>query len=193
MKALAGSAMLLLVLFSGLAQAQQTRDAAFSPNLFGSVSQGTAAANPIPLSIADAIERALKYNLGSIITGQETQVSRAARVRALSELLPKINGTVTETVEQINLAAFGFSSFPGVPSVTGPFSVFDARARFSQTVVDFRFLHELRAATERVNASNYGQQDVRELVVLVATNLYLDAVAAASRVDAAPAQFKTSQ
>ena len=136
MKALAGSVILLIAFFSDFAQAQQSREAAFPPNLFGSVSQGTASASPIPLSIADAIERALKYNLGSIISGQETQVSRAARVRALSELLPKINGNVTETIEQINLAAFGFSSFPGVPSVTGPFSVFDARAKYSQTVVD---------------------------------------------------------
>jgi len=37
------------------------------------------------------------------------------------------------------------------------------------------------------------QEDVREIVVLVATNLYLEAVAASSRVDAARAQLRTYQ
>ncbi len=56
-----------------------------------------------------------------------------------------------------NLAAFGFSSFPGVPSVIGPFNLFDARARYSQTVVDFKLLHELRSAAEKITASTYAQ------------------------------------
>jgi hypothetical protein len=99
MKALAGSVIMLLALFPGVAQARQTRGANLSPNLFGSVAQGTATGNPIPLSVADAIERALKYNLGAIVSEQETQVTRAARVRALSELLPKINAGVAETIQ----------------------------------------------------------------------------------------------
>ena len=75
----------------------------------------------------------------------------------------------------------------------GPFSIYDARARYTHTVYDSRLVHELRSASERVNASNYSQQDIRELVVLIATELYLEAVAGASRVDAARAQLKTAQ
>ena len=193
MKALAGSLILLFVLFPEFALAQQTRGANLSPNLFGSVSQATPVSGTISLSIADAIDRALKYNLGSVISEQESRVSKAARVRALSELLPKVNGSVSEIVQQTNLAAFGFGGFPGQPPVVGPFSVFDARARYSQPVVDFCLLDELRAASERVEASNYSQQDVRELVALITTDLYLEAVAGASRVDAARAQLKTAQ
>jgi len=185
--------LILLVFSSGLALAQQTRGMNLSPNLFGSVTQGRPTGDAIPLSIADALDRALKYNLGPIISEQETGVSKAARMRALSELLPKIEGGVTETVQQINLAAFGFQSFPGVPSVIGPFNVFDIRARYTQTVFDSRFLHELRSASQQVDASNYAQQDVRELVVLVTTELYLETVAASSRVDATRSQLKTAQ
>src|SRR5215813_3311421 len=184
--------LLVIILSSRTGWAQQSRGNV-SPNLFGSVSQGTPTSGPISLSVADAISRALKYNLGPLLAEQETRVSSAARVRALSELLPKVNAGVTETVQQLNLAAFGFTSFPGVPSVIGPFSVFDARARYAQEALNFRFLHELRSATERVNASNYGQQDVRELVVLVTTDLYLESVAGSSRVEAARAQLKTAQ
>ena len=173
--------------------AQEVRGTTVSPNLYGSVSQGTASGGTIALSIADAIGRALKYNLGSIISEQETRAFRASRLRSLSELLPKVNVSLSETVQQINLAAFGFNGFPEQPLVVGPFSVFDARARYSQTVVDFRLLHELRSAAEQVTASNLAQQDVRELVVLITTDLYLEVIAANSRLEAVRAQLKTAQ
>jgi len=194
MKALPCSLTLLFVFFSSFAEAQQQpRGGNLTPTLFGSVSQGVPTRTSIPLSISDAIDRALKYNLGSIISEQETRTARAQRLRSLADLLPRVTGGVTETVEQINLAAFGFGGFPGQPPVVGPFSVFDARARVTQSVVDLKLLHDLRADTEKLNASNYSQQDIRELVVLIATDLYLEAVAGGSRVDAARAQLNTAQ
>jgi outer membrane protein TolC len=181
---------------SSFAQETQTR-APRSMNVqqtvIGSVSQGTASGTPIPLSISDAIDRALKYNLGSIVSNQETRVARADRLRKLSELLPRVNGGVTEIVQQINLAAFGFSNFPGVRSVVGPFSVIDARARYTQTLIDFRRLHEFRSAGEDLKASINAQEDVREIVTLVTTELYLEGVAASSRLESVRAQLMTDQ
>ena len=98
--------LILIFAWSGLAGAQQPRTGYIAPVFLGSVVQGTATDTVISLSISDAIDRALKYNLGTIISDQETRVSRAGRLRALSELLPKVNGGLTETVQQINLAAF---------------------------------------------------------------------------------------
>src|SRR5881296_1598347 len=185
MKAVGGSIVLLFAFFCGFAHAQQPRTSSLSPSFFGSISQGVPTGTTIQLTIADAIDRALRYNLGVVIGEQESRIARAERVRALSELLPKVNAEVTETTQQISLAAFGFTGFPGVRPVIGPFSVFDARARYSHLVMDFRYLHELRAASERVAASNYALQDVRDLIVLITTDLYLDAVAGNSRVEAA--------
>jgi outer membrane protein TolC len=194
MKAFAGAGALLFVcLSSAVAQIPSGRGTTVSSNLFGSVSQGAPVPGSISISIADAIDRALKFNLAPILAEQDVRVAMAARVRALSDLLPKIYATGNETVEQLNLAAFGFTSFPGVNSVVGPFSVFDVRAHYAQPAVDLRLLHDLKGAAERVTASNYGQQDTRELVVLITTDLYLEAVAAGSRVDAVHAQVKTAQ
>ena len=195
MKALVGLIVLALAL-PALAQERETRpqrNINAQQTFLGSVSQGTATGTSIPLSIADAIDRALKYNLETILSGQETRVARAARIRTLSELLPRLNGGVTGYVQQINLAAFGFTSFPGVRPVVGPFSVFDARARYTQTLLDFRRLHEFRSAGEDVKASVNSEEDIREIVVLIATDLYLEAVAASSRVDAARTQLNTYQ
>jgi outer membrane protein TolC len=194
MKAFTGVLILIFTFCCQFVEAQQqTRTSNLSPNLFGSISQAETAGSAVRLSIADAINRALKYNLGGIIGEQETRVSTAARVRALSELLPRVGVGITENVQQINLAAYGFRGFPGVGSVVGPFTVFDARARYSQSLLDFKLLHELRAASERVSASNYALQDVRELIVLITTDLYLEAVAGYSRVEAARAQLRTAQ
>ena len=150
MKALGGSFILLFAFLCEGAGAQQLRGSDIPSDLTGSVSQGTPAGGIIQLSIADAIDRALKYNLSNIIGEQETRVSTAARVRAMSELLPKVNAGIAQTIQQINLASFGFRGFPGVPPVVGPFSVFDVRARYSQAVYDSRLVHELRAASEKV-------------------------------------------
>jgi len=193
MKAFSGSIVLLFASFCELAHAQQPRSSNVSPNFFGSISQGVPTSGTIQLTIADAIDRALKYNLASVIGEQDTRIARAERVRALSELAPKVNAEVAETTQQISLAAFGFTGFPGVRPIIGPFSVFDSRARYSQLIMDFRYLHELRASSERVAASNYALQNVRELIVLITTDLYLDAVAGKSRVEAARAQLRTAQ
>ncbi len=193
MNALGRSFILFFAFLCGYAEAQQPRGSNIPSDLIGSVSQGTPSGGVIPLSIGDAIDRALKYNLGYVIGEQETRVSTAARVRSLSELLPKVNASISEAIQQINLASFGFRGFPGVPPVVGPFGVFDTRARYTQAVFDSRLAHELRAASERVAASNYALQDVRELIALITTDLYLDAVAESSRVDAARAQLRTAQ
>ena len=121
---------LMVLNFACAAFAQETetrtppRNVNINQTFLGSVSQGTATGATIPLSIADAIDRALKYNLGTILSDQETRVARAARLRTLSELLPKVNANVTETVQQINLAAFGFTNFPGVRLSCGTFQCF---------------------------------------------------------------------
>ena len=120
MKAVGGSVVLLFAFFCEFAHAQQPRSSNLSPNFFGSISQGVPTGGTVRLTIADAIDRALRYNLASVIGEQDTRIARAERVRALSELMPKVNAEVSETSQQISLAAFGFTGFPGVRPIIGP-------------------------------------------------------------------------
>ena len=48
----------------------------------------------------------------------------------------RVSGRLSADREVINLAALGFTGFPGIPSVIGPFNVFDARIGVSQPVID---------------------------------------------------------
>jgi outer membrane protein TolC len=159
----------------------------------GGVPSGTATSDPIALSIADAVNRALEHNLGILISSQASEQARGARWVALSQLLPNISGRVSESREKINLAVFGFPLPAGVPAVVGPLNVFDARVSLTQSVFDLTAINDARAAAHDMAAARYSYQSARDLVVLVAANMYLQALAALARADSARAQVATAQ
>lgn len=159
----------------------------------GAVPTGTVSSDPLPLSLNEAIERALRHNLGVLLQEQAVKSAEGARWRMLGELLPTVSSRVAETRQVVNLKAFGFGEFPGVPTILGPFNVFDARVYLSQRVVDFSALYDTRAEAATVRAEQQSLKSARDFVVLVAANLYLQAVSGVSRLDAARAQLETAQ
>ncbi len=161
----------------------------------GSSPSGHASNQPISLTLQEAIRRGLKYNLGLLLQEQGTRAAVGQRYQALAELLPNLKIRTSETVEQVDLAAFGFSGLPGfnIPNVIGPFTVFDTRAVASIPVLDFSARNRLKAASENIKAANYSYKDAKDLVVLVVSSNYLLAFADSARVDTAQAQLKTAQ
>jgi outer membrane protein TolC len=159
----------------------------------GGVPPGGAAGEPLALSIADAINRALEHNLGVLLSDSAANRERGARLVALSQLLPAFGGRLTETRETINLAIFGFPLPPGVPSLVGPLNVFDARVFLSQSIFDLGAINDARAAEHRLSAARFSYKSARDLVVLVAANAYLQALAASARAESARAQLQTAQ
>ncbi|MEZ5419281.1 MAG: TolC family protein [Vicinamibacterales bacterium] len=156
----------------------------------GSVPQGTAAATPLPLSLQSTVERALQFNLALLLQEETAQSARGARWRALSDLLPRVSGSLSTRRQVINLEAFGF---PAPDPIVGPFNTVDARIGLSQPLVDLRALYDARAAGQAARAAAAGVKSARELVVLVAVNLYLEAITAASRIDVVRAQQDTAE
>ena len=167
--------------------------ASVSNPFLGSVPEGAATAGELPLSLPDAVARGLKYNLGALLSTQDARAASGRKLEALAELLPNLSARVSATSQQINLAALGFSGFPGVPQILGPFSIFDARAYLSQTVFNLSALNTLHAGSENVRAAGFALRDSRDVVVLAITTLYLQAIAGASRIDATRAQVATAE
>jgi outer membrane protein TolC len=182
----------IMLIFLEAVWAQGTSFNSAENPLLGGVPQGKPA-GILQLSLSEAIKRGLNYNLGALLSAQSIQAARGARVLALSQLLPKANAGLGEVQQQVNLAAMGFSGFPGISSIIGPFNVFDVRASVSQPVLDFSALREYRASSENVKAAQYSDQNTRNLVVFVCANLYTQAVASNSRIEATRAQVKTAQ
>jgi outer membrane protein TolC len=140
---------------------------------------------PIDLSVKEAVERALQFNLGLLLQEEAVKNAHGARWRALSELLPDISAGLITSRQIINLAAYGFQADP---SIIGPFNVYDARVYASQPLLDLRAINDAKAASANERAQKLGVRTARDLVTLVAVNLYLEAVAGASRIEAARAQ-----
>src|SRR5207249_6715565 len=92
----------------------------------GSVPQGKATGEALPLSFKDAIDLGLKNNLGLLLQSDATLAARGQKWKELSDLLPNVSGGISETAAQVNLQAQGIR-IPGIPTVIGPFGYFDAR------------------------------------------------------------------
>lgn len=188
------SAGLALALATSPAAAQLAGVAASSP-LMGSVPSAPLAAAPVALSLREALDRALTHNLAVLNAGERVARSDADRLRGLRDLLPQVEARTSMTRQTTNLAAFGFDTtlFPGVPSLVGPFNVFDARLAASQTVFDLSALNDLRHDRHVLEAARLDALDVREVVTLVVTDLYLQAVTGARRIDAVREEVTTAQ
>src|SRR4051794_7428726 len=97
-------------------------------NLAGSIPGKDVPAGPIHLTMAEAVRRGIASNLGPISATNAQSAARAERMRALGNLLPSISVNASETVTQVNLAAYGLKlqTPPGtnfsIPTIVGPYS-----------------------------------------------------------------------
>ncbi len=161
--------------------------------VLGGVPAGPRSQEMLVLSLADVINRGLRYNLAGVLSAEATRAAHGTRQRALSRFLPTLTAGVGESINQINLKAMGFGGFPGVPTVVGPFSVFDTRLFLTQSILDVKALNNLRSETEQEQAAELSYQSIRNRIVSVCGELYLQALAGKSRIDAVRAHVRTAQ
>jgi outer membrane protein TolC len=148
------------------------------------------------LSLQEAVQRGLRYNLGAASAGLLARQAHGQGRVVRSALLPNLNGSLAETVEQLDLQAMGIrvrSPVPGVriPSIVGPFNFFDLRARLSQNF-DLTAWNNYQSSSEIERADQLSLRDARDLVVLAVSGSYLQVIAAGARVESARAQVDTA-
>ena len=109
---------------------------------------------PVRLSFADAIRRVTSDNAPPSVelAGLRTDESRARVTQARSGLLPSVSVGGLWSNRTLNPKSLGFS-FPGLPSLIGPFDVVDGRVYLQQTVFDFSKLKRVNAAKTQLSAS----------------------------------------
>jgi outer membrane protein TolC len=165
--------------------------------LSGSISAGSGQPALKMLSLSEAIQRGLEYNLGLVSINQFARQARGQRTISRSALLPNITADLAATLQKLNLEAMGFrfgGSIDGfsLPSVVGPFSYVDFRARVSYNAFDLTSWHNYHASNETARASQLSAEDTRDLVALAVGGAYLQVLAAGARVDSARAQLETA-
>jgi outer membrane protein TolC len=177
----------LIVTFCAQAQTIQT----FSPSL-GSVPSGPATNAVVHLTLRDAVNMALRYNLGEIESRENARIARGQRLRALSSLLPQVSAGASENVEQFSATTLGIK-IPLIPSVIGPFSYSTAQASLTQTVFSFESIQRFRAARTAEQAAQLTYQDALDVITLIVGNAYLQVIETNSRIAAAEAQLRNAQ
>jgi outer membrane protein TolC len=147
------------------------------------------------LSLQDALRRGLAHNMGAVGLKQTVRQNHAQITAARAALLPNIGGSLNETVEQIDLATFGFRfAVPGfnIPTVVGPFNYYTLQTTLSQTIANLTAIDNYRAARATSRASQYSLDDARDLITLAVGGAYLQTLAAQARLDASQAQLDTA-
>jgi outer membrane protein TolC len=160
----------------------------------GSAPEGKATSEVLPIGFKDAVDRALRNNLGLLIGSDNVLAARGQKWKELSSLLPNVSFAATQSVVRIDLAELGFrGNIPGLPQVIGPIGVFDGRFYASAPIFDWQLILRERGARANEAAAQYSYHSARELVVLATGNAYLLTIASAARVDAAQAEAETAQ
>jgi outer membrane protein TolC len=146
----------------------------------------------VRLTLREAIQLALKSNLGVQVAGTQVEEAAGTRERRQAVLLPHVSASSIANLQNRNLRAFGIS-LPGVPTVVGPFSNYDFRLSADQTLFDRQAYHSLKASEGQQEAAKLNYQDTRDVVVRQAAGLYLVAESAAAEVQAAESRVTTSE
>jgi outer membrane protein len=118
---------------------------------------------PVRLSFADAVRRVASQDAPPAveIAGFRTDAA-SARVRQVrSGLLPNLSLSGSWANRNFNSKAQGIS-FPGVPTIIGPFNAYDGRVRLTQTLFDFSNLGRVNAAKSQANAAGADRSAVIE-------------------------------
>ena len=163
----------------------------------GSIPDPKAPQGPLALTIADAISRGLRFNLGTVSTNVALRQARAQRLAALSLLLPNIYATLTETSAKIDLQTEGFSASTfgkgiSLPTTVGPFHYYSALANVSEDL-SLTALHNVREQTALAQAAQMSAANARELIVLAVGGTYLRVIANQANVLSQEAQVKQAE
>ena len=152
----------------------------------------------VEISLQDAIDRGLRYNLGLVESNLASADVRASRLRALSALLPQVSAHGQQAFEDISFKEIGLKlpPIPGLPSLpptSGAFGYEDARIGVAQSLYNRELRERYRAQTSNELASKLSVKDSRDVVVLAIGAAYLQVIASAARVETAKAQVVAAQ
>jgi len=158
----------------------------------GSIRDPNASNSPLTLNIADAIQRGLRFNLGTVSASSSVTQLRGERLAALSQMLPNIYGTLSETGSKLDLQAEGITGAvlgPSVPTTVGPFHYYSAFANLSENV-SMTSLHNWRGAKAAADAAQMSAKDAREIIILAVSGTYLQILASQANVLSQESQVK---
>ncbi|MBI1823217.1 MAG: TolC family protein [Nitrospirae bacterium] len=144
------------------------------------------------LTLRAALELNLKNSSKRAIGKQKIIEKQALRLEKRSAFLPKLSFNLLERRGETNLKAQGIT-FPGAPDKIGPFSTFDARLSFNETLLNLNSLNQLYAADEESRASEIELSQTESELLYQTAILYLNSKKAESSLSADQANVQLSE
>lgn len=189
----ASLAIVMALSYGKPAEAQYGAGNSAASQIAGSVQNGQATSDNLQLSLHDAINQAVRYNLGSVESGQDARSARGQRLIALSSLLPQVDAGVQEHVNQVSTATLGIPKNPAIPSVLGPYGYSNVDVNLTQNLFSLPAIRRYQAARDAEQAAQLSYQDVLDVVTLAVGNAYLQVIEANSRIEAQEAQVRNAK
>jgi outer membrane protein TolC len=163
----------------------------------GSVPGGKLVEGEIKLTLADAVNRGLNYNLGLIESQQADAGVKAERARAFAALLPQITARAQQSFQQVSTAELGIKLPPQtgihLPSTLGGFGYSEGRVELKYAVFDATLRAQYRERKAAEAASALSAKDSRDVVVYAVGTAYFQVVASQARLTTAKAALASAQ
>jgi len=125
------------------------------------------------LTLAQAVERALKKNASLSVKQAKVEEDRQDRDRMLTELFPQIRGQMGYRRVDSNIAQRSFGMFPSERTSAG--------LALRQLIYSDPVISQLRAANKNVDSALFRQESLRLDVAARTQELYIDCLSAASQ------------
>jgi outer membrane protein len=156
--------------------------------------------SPLRLTMKHAVDLAISPE-GSAriqIAGEAIRQAEARVAQARSALLPNLEGQVVEQDLTRNLAALGIRvrlPIPGFqfPTFVGPFTVFDARASLTQSILDVGAIRRVQAARVAVKAAGSENASAQDQVAAQVAKAYIAALRTEADLEALQANVKLAE
>jgi len=156
--------------------------------LFLSILAVPALAQPVRLSLADAVHRALSVGTQAQLARTAEERARIARLEAFQSLLPQADARVIRYNQSINLQTIGFT-IPGQPPVVGPFNVTDAQIAAAMQLFNLAALRAYQSLRQGETASRYATEQAENDVAAAVARLYVLVQRAATQVSSREADI----
>jgi outer membrane protein TolC len=142
------------------------------------------------LTLAGAVDMALKQNLEIQIANIETASKQQDRVIAHSVLLPHIGFEADDAVSRYNTKAQLGVQPAIIPPDVGPYQAIHVGPVFSTPIFDLTLIRQYQASGHRLLASRADQRTVREETVLLAVSEYMAHLRALASITAAESRVE---
>jgi outer membrane protein TolC len=163
----------------------------------GSVPGGKLLPGEIELTLEDAIQRGLEFNLGLVESKQSDAAAEQERARAFSALLPQISARAQQSFDQVSLSSIGLrvpaqAGFR-LPPTTGAFGYSEGRVGVQYSAYDPALIANYRARRTAAAASILSTRDSRDVVVQAVGTAYFQVASSAARLATARAALDSAR